>query len=99
MPQRNASCLSSSKAFAVIAIIGMEASSLFQATDDILDSKEILRSGHILLVEDNELNQEIAVAILEEAGLTAEVAENGQIAVEMLKSSQPGYLSVFLRHF
>ena len=67
-----------------------------QATDDILDSKEILRSGHILLVEDNELNQEIAVAILEEAGLTAEVAENGQIAVEMLKSSQPGYYQLVL---
>ena len=67
-----------------------------QANDEAPDSKEILRSGHILLVEDNELNQEIAVAILEEAGLTAEVAENGQIAVEMLKASQPGYYQLVL---
>lgn len=67
-----------------------------QASDKTPGPKEILRSGHILLVEDNELNQEIAVAILEEAGLTAEVAENGQIAVEMLKSSQPGYYQLVL---
>ena len=46
-------------------------------------------TGHILLVEDNELNQEIAIAILEEAGFTVDTAENGQIAVERLKRSEP----------
>ena len=54
------------------------------------------RTGRILLAEDNELNQEIAVAILEEAGFTVEVAGNGQIAVDMLKSSVPGYYQVIL---
>ncbi len=48
-------------------------------------------TGRILLVEDVELNQEIAVAILEDAGFTAEVAENGRTAVDMVKRSSPGY--------
>ncbi len=54
------------------------------------------RGGRILLTEDNELNQEIATAILEEAGFTVEVAGNGQIAVEMLQNAQPGYYQLIL---
>lgn len=53
-------------------------------------------TGRILLAEDNELNQEIAKMILEDAGFTAEVAENGQIALDMLKKSQPGYYQLIL---
>lgn len=53
-------------------------------------------SGRILLAEDNELNQEIAVEILNEAGLDVEVADNGQIAVDMLKKSEPGYYRLIL---
>ena len=49
-----------------------------------------------ILVEDNELNQEIAEAILLEAGFTVEIAENGQIAVDMLKDSEPGYYRLVL---
>jgi len=54
------------------------------------------RSGRILLAEDNELNQEIAAAILGEAGFTTEIASNGQIAVDMLQRSQPGYYNLVL---
>lgn len=53
-------------------------------------------SGRILLAEDNELNQEIAMEILSEAGFQVETAENGQIAVEMVRKSQPGYYKVVL---
>ena len=53
-------------------------------------------TGRILLVEDNELNQEIAVAILEEAGFSVEVAENGQVAVEKLVSRGGGYYRLVL---
>ena len=60
------------------------------------EEKPARRTGHILLAEDNELNQEIAVAILEEAGFTIDVAENGQAAVEKLESSQPGYYRLVL---
>ena len=41
----------------------------------------------ILLVEDNELNQEIAVEILKEAGFVVEVANDGSVAVEKMESS------------
>lgn len=52
--------------------------------------------GRILLVEDNELNQEIAEAILTEAGFTIEIAGNGQIALDMLKASEPEYYQLIL---
>jgi len=46
------------------------------------------RTGcHILLAEDNELNQEIAVTILEEAGCTVDVAADGAEAVEKVRCS------------
>ena len=54
------------------------------------------QAGRILLAEDNELNQEIAVEILGGAGFTTEVAENGRIAVDMLARSEPGYYQVVL---
>jgi len=52
--------------------------------------------GRILLAEDNELNQEIAQAILEEAGFTVDIAGDGKAALEMLKRSQPGYYQLAL---
>ena len=56
----------------------------------------LANTGHILLVEDNALNQEIAVAILEEAGLTVDTAENGRIAVDILSQSKPDYYQLVL---
>ncbi len=53
-------------------------------------------AGRILLAEDNELNQEIAVEILGGAGFTTEVAENGKVALEMLQRSDPGYYQLVL---
>lgn len=42
-----------------------------------------------LLVEDNEINQEIAQYILEEKGLEVTIAENGKEAVELFLESEP----------
>ena len=53
-------------------------------------------TGRILLAEDVEMNQEIAVAILENAGFTVDVADDGQIAVDMVKQSEPGYYQAVL---
>lgn len=53
-------------------------------------------TGRILLVEDMELNQEVATAILEDAGFVTEVAQNGREAVEMMRKSQPGYYQLVL---
>lgn len=41
-------------------------------------------TGHILLVEDNHVNQIVAVQILKNFGLTVDVAENGQQAVDII---------------
>ena len=57
---------------------------------------EKLRTGRILLAEDNELNQEIAAAILNEAGFSIEIAGNGQIAVDMLMASEAVYYQMIL---
>ena len=45
-----------------------------------------LRGARILLVEDNEINQEVAREILEEAGMTVSIADNGQKAIEAVES-------------
>ncbi|MGC3961640.1 MAG: response regulator [Verrucomicrobiota bacterium] len=46
-----------------------------------------LRGARILLTEDNEINQQIAVELLEGAGATVKVANNGQEAVDVLSAS------------
>ncbi|MCE9679300.1 PAS domain S-box protein [Shewanella sp. AS1] len=43
-----------------------------------------LKGKHILLVEDNEMNQEVATEFLEQVGVVLSIAENGQIALEKL---------------
>lgn len=50
----------------------------------------------ILVVEDNELNMEIACELLEEAGFTVESAVNGREAVRMVAISQKGYYDAIL---
>ena len=55
-----------------------------------------LTGSKILLVEDNDLNREIAAAILEEMNVQVEEAENGKVAVEMVRSSTPGYYGMVL---
>lgn len=65
-------------------------------TEEETKSERTLRTGRILLTEDNELNQEIAEEILTEAGFTVEIAENGKRAVEMLKNTEPGYYQLIL---
>ncbi|MCI8516252.1 MAG: response regulator [Hungatella sp.] len=50
----------------------------------------------ILLAEDNELNREIATEILTGYGFAVETAENGQIAVDKLSGSSPGYYDLIL---
>ena len=64
---------------------------------DILPGKNADFHGrHILLVEDNELNREIAVAILHEYGFLVDTAENGAVAVEKIRTSDPGRYDLVL---
>ena len=67
------------------------------AAQDILPGKNAdFRGRHILLVEDNELNREIAVAILHEYGFLVDTAENGAVAVEKIRTSDPGRYDLVL---
>ncbi len=50
----------------------------------------------VLLAEDNEMNQMIAVAILSESGLAVEIACDGTEAVEKMKSAPAGYFDIIL---
>ncbi len=50
----------------------------------------------LLLVEDNELNQEIAVEILKESGFVIDVAEDGAVAVEKMKTAACGQYDLIL---
>ncbi|MBF0510157.1 MAG: response regulator [Deltaproteobacteria bacterium] len=45
-----------------------------------------IRGADILLVEDNEINQQVAQELLEQAGLKVTIAENGQKGVEAVKA-------------
>jgi len=49
------------------------------------DLKKI-RGARVLLVEDNEVNQQVAKEILEQAGLVVSIAETGQESVEMVRA-------------
>ncbi len=43
-----------------------------------------IRGAYVLLVEDNELNQMVAVELLQDAGFAVDVAENGQVAIDRI---------------
>ena len=55
-----------------------------------------LAGKRVLLVEDNELNREIAVEILKEAGFAVDTAEDGEIAVQKMKQAAPGQYDLIL---
>lgn len=59
-------------------------------------SEKSLKGLHILLVEDNELNMEIAEFMIRNEGAVVTKAWNGQEAVELFRKSRPGEIDVIL---
>lgn len=55
-----------------------------------------LAGRRILVAEDNEMNQEIIEFLLETYGAEAVLVENGQLAVEAFRNSEPGYFDIVL---
>ena len=55
-----------------------------------------LKVKKLLLVEDNELNREIALEILKEAGFVVDTAEDGAVAVQKIKQAAPGQYDLIL---
>lgn len=57
---------------------------------------DILAGKRILVVEDNELNREIAVELLQMHNMDVVAVENGQLAVDKFKASVPGEYDIIL---
>ena len=55
-----------------------------------------LKGKKLLLVEDNELNREIALEILKEAGFVVDTAEDGAVDVQKIKQAAPGQYDLIL---
>jgi two-component system sensor histidine kinase/response regulator len=51
---------------------------------NILEELSVIKGASILVAEDNELNQEVAMGLLDDAGFVVDIANNGQEAVEMV---------------
>ena len=68
-----------------------------EAAQELLPEKDAdFKGRHILLVEDNELNREIAQEILREYGFRVDTAENGAVAVEKVCTAAPGSYDLVL---
>lgn len=79
---------------ALLAIFAPDASG--SVAPSSLSQERALEGARLLLVEDNEINQQIAVELLELAGAEVRVAENGRVAVEMLERAAPDAFHVVL---
>ncbi|WP_322170992.1 response regulator [Acutalibacter caecimuris] len=55
-----------------------------------------LQGIHILVAEDNEINAEILSELLDMAGATCDLFENGQLAVDAFANSAPGQYQLIL---
>ena len=66
----------------------------FEASEQI--QAEDLKGTRILLVEDNELNMEIAEFMLEDGGAVVLKAWNGKEAIEIFEKSEPGEINMIM---
>ena len=55
-----------------------------------------LRGMKVLLVEDNEMNREIAEELLTERGIVVDTAPDGDVAVEKIRNAEPGEYELVL---
>jgi len=75
---------------AMRALQGSAGGDLRQAaelTSTALQSLAAIAGARILLVEDNEINQEVALDLLRHARLEVDLAENGQVALDRLQAN------------
>ncbi|MFM9971447.1 MAG: response regulator [Burkholderiales bacterium] len=74
----------------VVRILGGRADGVrsgAEAPTDSFAQLAVLKGARVLLVEDNELNQEVATELLRDAGFVVDVAQNGQIAVDKVRAA------------
>ena len=59
-----------------------------KSTEKVSESSDVKFYGHVLLVEDNMVNQLVAKSMLELVGLTCDLAENGEEAVAAISNDK-----------
>ncbi len=57
---------------------------------------EHIRGAHVLLAEDNEINQQVAIGLLQLQDITVEIANNGKLAVDLLNENPEGFDAVLM---
>lgn len=70
--------------------------SKFDCDESVLQRKDSRTDKRVLLVEDNDMNREIAGVFLKEAGFKVEEAADGMIAIEKLSESDKNYYDIVL---
>lgn len=91
-------------AFCAKPLFMSDLKSALLAANNLIDKEEVTAAWtqadfdgkRILLVEDNELNREIAEEILEETGFVVETAPDGTDAVDMMKNAEEYYYDAIL---
>ena len=64
--------------------------------EEVKEEKVALDGRKVLLVDDNEMNREIAMDMLSDNGVLVETADNGFKAVEAIAASKPGDFDLVL---
>jgi CheY-like chemotaxis protein len=72
----------------VVRVLGgiVESGRSADLTTDAFDQLASIKGARILLVEDNDLNQEVGLELLRDAGFNVDLAENGQIALDKIRT-------------
>ncbi|MGD9502145.1 MAG: response regulator, partial [Methyloceanibacter sp.] len=70
-----------------VVALGADSGQLESAPSIPILDIDRMRGTRILLVEDNEINQEVAIGQLEDAEAFVDLAENGVVALEMIQSN------------
>ena len=77
-------------------VLEMEELQETQARAEEGTSLDHLAGSHVLLVEDNDINAEIAIMILQQYGITVDHARNGQEGFEMVRTGGEGHYDAVL---
>lgn len=89
------STLNIGSSFRFVVVLQKPENLLFPSIDHPLPSIS-RNTGRVLVVEDNEINREIAGALLAENGFVVEYAEDGLDAIELCRSNDTEYYDVVL---
>ena len=77
----------------VMEVFGKDVEKRYKALNPEDEETEMLKDfegAKVLLVEDNEINQEVATELLESMGMVVEIASNGKLASNRILGSDPG---------